>query len=97
MEVQWKLDSLLVLKESMIQLQQDAQQYEQFVFQKVQQPLIEGWKGAAGGEYQLVLTIERMHLQQLEEALSSLQEAVMQVERNYRTCEENIQHELQWF
>lgn len=97
MEVQWELDSLSALKESMIQLQQDAQQYEQFVFQNVQQPLIEGWKGAAGGEYQLVLTVERIHLQQLAELLSALQEAVAQVENNYRNCEENIQRELQWF
>ena len=97
MEVQWNLDGLSVLKTSIFQLQQDAQQYDQFVFQNVQQPLIEGWKGTAGGEYQLILAVERIRLQQLAKLLSSLQEAVAQVEHNYRSCEENIQRELQWF
>lgn len=97
MEVQWNLDSLSELKASILQVQQEAQQYEQFVFQNVQQPLIEGWKGTAGGEYQLIMQVERIHLKQLAELLSSLQEAVANVENNYRSCEENIQHELQWF
>lgn len=97
MEVQWNLDSLSELKASILQVQREAQQYDQFVFQNVQQPLIEGWKGTAGGEYQLILAVERIRLQQLTKLLSGLQEAVAQVEHNYRSCEENIQRELQWF
>ena len=97
MEAQWNLDSLSELKASILQVQQEAQQYDQFVYKNIQQPLNVGWKGAAGGEYQLIMQVERIHLKQLAELLSSLQEAVANVENNYRSCEENIQHELQWF
>ena len=97
MEVQWNLDSLSELKASILQVQQEAQQYDQFVYKNIQQPLNVGWKGTAGGEYQLILAVERIRLQQLTKLLSGLQEAVAQVEHNYRSCEENIQRELQWF
>lgn len=97
MEVQWNLNGMSELKTSILQIQQEAQLYDQFVKNNIQQPLNAGWKGAAGGEYQLIMQVERIHLKQLADLLSSLQEAVERVENNYRSCEENIQRELQWF
>lgn len=94
MEVQWDLDRLNDLERTFHRLQEDAEKCQTLLKDTVQSPLMSGFQGPAGTEYQARLQTEITRIQAIENQLNSISEALSKVRNNYRECEDNIRQAL---
>ncbi len=94
MEVQWDRERLSDLERTFHRLQEDAQQCQTLLKDAVQSPLVSGFQGPAGTEYQARLQTEIERIETIKNHLESMAEALKKVQNNYEECENRIRSVL---